>query len=150
MDGKLIVASSPHISSPVKTKNIMLDVIIALIPALIASVYYFGPRALVVVCVTVASCVISEYISRKVMKRPQTIGDLSAVVTGILLAFNYPVGLPLWIAAVGGHLSGGVSVDGETPRKMEEQRNGINRIGSGYILLKCRKMNARFIFLRFI
>ena len=102
MDGKLIVSSSPHISSPVKTKNIMLDVIIALIPALIASVYYFGPRALVVVCVTVASCVISEYISRKVMKRPQTIGDLSAVVTGILLAFNYPVGLPLWIAAVGG------------------------------------------------
>ena len=102
MDGKLIVSSSPHISSPVKTKNIMLDVIIALIPALIASVYYFGPRALVVVCVTVASCVISEYISRKVMKRPQTIGDLSAVVTGILLAFNYPVGLPLWIAAIGG------------------------------------------------
>lgn len=102
MDGKLIVSSSPHISSPVKTKNIMLDVIIALIPALIASVYYFGPRAILVVCVTVASCVISEYISRKVMKRSQTIGDLSAVVTGILLAFNYPVGLPLWIAAIGG------------------------------------------------
>ncbi|MDD3222532.1 MAG: RnfABCDGE type electron transport complex subunit D [Clostridia bacterium] len=102
MDGKLIVSSSPHISSPVKTKNIMLDVIIALIPALIASIYYFGPRAILVVCVTVAACVISEFISRKVMKRSQTIGDLSAVVTGILLAFNYPVGLPLWIAAIGG------------------------------------------------
>ena len=76
MDGKLIVSSSP--------------------------VIYFGPRAILVVCVTVASCVISEYIARKVMKRPQTVGDLSAVVTGVLLAFNYPVGLPLWIAAIGG------------------------------------------------
>ena len=73
MDGKLIVSSSPHISSTVKTKNIMLDVIIAMIPALIASVFYFGPRALALVCVTVAACVISEYISRKVMKREQTI-----------------------------------------------------------------------------
>ena len=82
MDGKLIVSSSPHISSPVKTKNIMLDVIIALIPALIASLYFFGPRALALVVVTVIACVVSEYISRKVMKRPQTIGDLSAVVTG--------------------------------------------------------------------
>ena len=102
MDGKLIVSSSPHISSPVKTKNIMLDVIIALIPSLIASIYFFGPRAAVVVIASVATCVIAEYICRKVMKREQTIGDLSAVVTGILLAFNYPVGLPLWIAAIGG------------------------------------------------
>lgn len=102
MDGKLIVSSSPHISSPVKTRNIMLDVIIALIPALIASVYFFGPRALALVVVTVIACVVSEYISRKVMKRPQTIGDLSAVVTGMLLAFNYPATLPFWIAALGG------------------------------------------------
>jgi electron transport complex protein RnfD len=102
MDGKLIVSSSPHISSPVKTKNIMLDVIIAMIPALIASVIYFGPRALALVCVTVIACVVSEYISRKVMKREQTIGDLSAVVTGMLLAFNFPATLPFWIAALGG------------------------------------------------
>lgn len=102
MDGKLIVSSSPHISSPVKTKNIMLDVIIAMIPALIASVYFFGPRALALVVITVAACVISEYIARKVMKREQTIGDLSAVVTGMLLAFNYPATLPFWIAALGG------------------------------------------------
>ena len=102
MDGKLIVSSSPHISSPVKTKNNMLDVIIAMIPALIASVYFFGPRALALVAVTVAACVISEYIARKVMKRDQTIGDLSAVVTGMLLAFNYPATLPFWIAALGG------------------------------------------------
>lgn len=102
MDGKLIVSSSPHISSPVKTKNIMLDVIIAMIPALLASVYYFGPRALALVVVTVLACVISEYIARKVMKREQSIGDLSAVVTGMLLAFNYPATLPFWIAALGG------------------------------------------------
>ena len=62
MDGKLIVSSSPHISSPVKTKNIMLDVIIAMVPALLASVYFFGPRALALVVITVAACVISEYI----------------------------------------------------------------------------------------
>lgn len=102
MDGKLIVSSSPHISSPVKTKNIMLDVIIAMVPALLASVYFFGPRALALVVITVAACVISEYIARKVMKREQTIGDLSAVVTGMLLAFNYPSTLPFWIAALGG------------------------------------------------
>lgn len=102
MDGKLIVSSSPHISSPVKTKNIMLDVIIAMVPALLASVYFFGPRALALVVVTVAACVISEFISRKVMKREQSIGDLSAVVTGMLLAFNYPATLPFWIAALGG------------------------------------------------
>ena len=102
MDGKLIVSSSPHISSPVKTKNIMLDVIIAMVPALLASVYFFGMRALALVAITVASCVLSEFISRKVMKREQTIGDLSAVVTGMLLAFNYPATLPFWIAALGG------------------------------------------------
>ena len=102
MENKLIVSSSPHLSGTVKTRNIMLDVIIALIPALIASVVYFGVRALIVVCVTVASCVIAEYICRRVMKRPVTIGDYSAVVTGMLLAFNLPVGIPLWIAAIGG------------------------------------------------
>ena len=83
MDNKLIVSSSPHINSPVKTKNIMIDVIIALIPALIASVIVFGPRALIVSCVSVFACVLAEYISRKVMKRENTIGDFSAVVTGL-------------------------------------------------------------------
>ena len=96
MDGKLIVSSSPHISSPVKTKNIMLDVIIALIPSLIASIYFFGPRAAVVVIASVATCVIAEYICRKVMKREQTIGDLSAVVTGILLMNSFPVLMTTW------------------------------------------------------
>ena len=100
MDGKLIVSSSPHISSPVKTKNIMLDVIIALIPSLIASIYFFGPRAAVVVIASVATCVIAEYICRKVMKREQTIGDLSAVVTGILLAFNLPSSVPIYVPII--------------------------------------------------
>lgn len=102
MDGKLIVSSSPHISSPVKTKNIMLDVIIALIPSLIASIYFFGIRAAIIVIVSVATCVISEYICRKVMKREQTIGDLSAVVTGILLAFNLPSSVPVYVPIIGG------------------------------------------------
>ena len=73
MDGKLIVSSSPHISSPVKTKNIMLDVIIAMVPALLASVYFFGPRALALVVITVAACVISEYIYAPAIARPISI-----------------------------------------------------------------------------
>lgn len=102
MDNKLIVSSSPHISGKVKTKNIMLDVIIALIPALIASIWFFGFNSLVIVCACVASCVLSEYIARKVMKRPSTLGDYSAIVTGMLLAFNLPSGIPVWIAVLGG------------------------------------------------
>jgi len=80
----------------------MLDVILALVPALIMSVVYFGSRALVLTAVTVASCMLSEYVSRKVMKRDNTLGDLSAIVTGIILAFNLPASLPLWMAAIGG------------------------------------------------
>lgn len=102
MNNKLIVSSSPHIGAKTKTRNIMLDVIIALIPALIASVIIFGPRTLVVTCATVASCVLAEYICRKVMKRDNTVGDLSAIVTGLLLAFNLPSGIPIWIAVLGG------------------------------------------------
>ena len=102
MDNKLIVSSSPHIGGAVKTKNIMIDVIIALVPALIASVYFFGPRVLVVTCASVATCVVSEYICRKVMKRPNTIGDCSAIVTGILLAYNLPSGIPVWVVIIGG------------------------------------------------
>ena len=88
---KLIVSSSPHLRSGASTQRIMLDVIIALCPALIASFVFFGPRALILVAVTVLSCVLSEYISRKVMKRDNTVPDLSCIVTGLLLAFNLPV-----------------------------------------------------------
>ena len=80
----------------------MLDVIIALVPAMIASVILFGFRAAVVILTCVASCVLSEYLSRRVMKRPQTVGDLSCVVTGILLALNLPVTINPFIAIFGG------------------------------------------------
>lgn len=101
LNNKLVVSASPHDRSDRTVRNIMLDVIIALIPALVASVVYFGPRALIVECVSVGSCVIAEFLSRVIMKRPQTIGDFSAVITGLLLAFNLPVGIPLWMVAIG-------------------------------------------------
>lgn len=101
MAKKLTVSASPHVRSNETTTGIMLDVIIALVPALVMSVVYFGLRALLLTAVTVTSAVLAEYVSRKVMKRSGTLGDLSAVVTGIILAFNLPSTLPLWMAAVG-------------------------------------------------
>ena len=102
VDGKkLVVSASPHLRTKDTTTGIMLDVIIALVPALIASVILFGPKALAVVATTVISAVLSEYVSRTVMKRHNTLGDLSAVVTGLILAFNLPVSIPLWMAAIG-------------------------------------------------
>lgn len=98
---KLTVSASPHVHSLDTSSGIMLDVIIALIPALVASVFIFGARTLAVTAVAVISCVLAEYISRKVMKRENTIGDLSAVVTGILLAYNLPSTIPLWIVIFG-------------------------------------------------
>lgn len=98
---KLTVSASPHVRSAETTTGIMLDVIIALIPALAASVWFFGPRALLVTATTVITCMLSEFLSRKAMKRPGTLGDLSAIVTGILLAFNLPATIPLWVAAIG-------------------------------------------------
>ena len=98
---KLTVTSSPHVKSGATVTGIMLDVIIALTPALIAAVRYFGPRALLLAAVCCGTCVVSEYVSEKIMKRPVTLGDLSAVVTGLLLAFNLPPRIPLWMAAVG-------------------------------------------------
>ena len=101
MAKKLTVSASPHMRSKETTTGIMLDVIIALIPALVMCVVYFGLRALVLTAVCVVSCVAFEYISRVVMKRNNTIGDLSAVVTGLILAFNLPATLPFWMAVIG-------------------------------------------------
>lgn len=101
MDNKLYVSSSPHFRSDATTRKIMLDVIIALLPATIASVIIFGPLSLMLVGVCVSACVICEYISRKVMKRKGTVGDLSAVVTGLLLALNLPVTINPLIAIFG-------------------------------------------------
>lgn len=101
MEENLIVSSSPHLNSGASTRKIMLDVILALVPAVIASVILFGPNALLLMAICVFSCVLLEYICRRVMKRDNTIGDLSAVVTGLLLAFNLPVTLNPLMAVFG-------------------------------------------------
>ncbi|MDR1564813.1 MAG: RnfABCDGE type electron transport complex subunit D [Oscillospiraceae bacterium] len=97
----LLVSPSPHISSGAATSGIMLDVIIALLPAAAAAGLIFGYQALILMLVCVGSCVVFEFISRIVMKRKQTIGDLSAVVTGLLLAFNLPATLNPVYAVIG-------------------------------------------------
>ena len=102
---KLIASSSPHIRSKDNTRSIMLDVIIALLPALVMSIYVFGVRALTMVLVSVAACVFWEWAYRKLLKKPQSIGDLSAVVTGILLAFVCPPTTPVWMLIIGGFFS---------------------------------------------
>ncbi len=99
---KMIVSSSPHFNSRTTTQTIMLDVIIAMVPAMIASVVIFGFRSVTTILTCIASCILSEYVCRKVMKRKQTVQDLSCVVTGILLALNLPVSISPIIAAFGG------------------------------------------------
>ncbi len=105
---KLIASSSPHIRSDENTRSIMLDVIIALCPALVMSVYNFGSwnfRALTMTAVSVVSCVFWEWLYRVLLKKPQMIGDLSAVVTGMLLAFVCPVTIPYWMIVLGAFFS---------------------------------------------
>ncbi len=101
MENKYVVSMSPHIHEKEGISGIMLDVIIALVPALIAGIYYFGYRALAVIVTTVAASVLSEYLYEKAMKKKNTVKDLSAVVTGLLLGLNLPATIPLWMAAVG-------------------------------------------------
>jgi len=101
METKLIGSSSPHIRGDETTQSLMLDVIIALVPALAASVFYFGFNAVVLILASVISAVVTEYLCQKFMNRPITITDLSAVVTGILLAFNLPAEAPWWLAVMG-------------------------------------------------
>lgn len=100
-DTQLKLSSSPHLHGALTTRHIMLDVIIALLPALIGAIVFFGWRALTVTLVSVAACVFFEWGYRKVMKLDCTVGDLSAVVTGILLAFVCPVTLPYWVIIIG-------------------------------------------------
>jgi electron transport complex protein RnfD len=101
----LQVSSSPHIRDSVTTRRLMLDVVIALIPAIAASTWIFGWRSLVVIALTTGSAVIFEYLSRIIMKRYNSIGDLSAIVTGLLLAMNLPPTIPLWIPVVGSFIA---------------------------------------------
>ena len=98
---KLLVSSSPHMFTRTTTSVLMRDVIIALTPSLVAAVWIFGWRALLVTAVAVAAAVLTEYLFEKAVGREITIGDFSAVVTGMLLAFNLPVTIPLWQAALG-------------------------------------------------
>ncbi len=97
----LFVSSSPHAHGINSTKRIMLDVIIALIPALAVAVIRFGLHALALSATCIISAVLAEYIARRVMKRDNTIDDLSAVVTGLILSLNLPSTLPLWMGALG-------------------------------------------------
>ena len=96
-----MVQSSPHLRNQESTQSIMLKVIIALVPAGIASVIIFGLRSLLVIGVCVASCVLFEYLYRRLLKKDNTISDLSAVVTGLLLAYNLPVDFPIWMTIIG-------------------------------------------------
>ena len=102
MENKLKVSSNPHIRSSVSTSSIMLTVIIALLPAAGFGIYNFGLDALIIICVTVATCVLTELIYEKLMKKKVTIGDFSAIVTGLLLALNLPSTVPWWICVIGG------------------------------------------------
>ncbi len=102
MENKLIVSTSPHMRSGDTTQSIMLDVIIALMPAAMASIIIFGYRSFILIMTCVLSCVLSEYVCRRVMKRDNTISDLSSIVTGVLLAMNLPVSISPLIAAFGG------------------------------------------------
>lgn len=102
MSDLMKVSSNPHIRSKDTTSRIMLYVIISLLPAAGFGVYNFGLHALAVIIVTIASTVLTEYIYEKCMKKKITVGDLSAVVTGLLLAMNLPPMAPLWMAVLGG------------------------------------------------
>ncbi len=107
---KLLVSPSPHIHSKDSTKRLMLDVVIALIPAVICSVVFYGWQELLVLGVSVASCVLLEWaITKYMLKQPSTVGDLSAVITGILLALNLPYTTPWWVVFIGAVVAIGIA-----------------------------------------
>lgn len=98
---QLKVSNSPHIRSEDNTRQIMIDVLIGLAPAMALAIFVFGPRAIVSVCVSVVGCVFFEWLYHKLLKKPQPIGNLSAVVTGVLLAYTLPVTAPWWMILIG-------------------------------------------------
>lgn len=104
------VSPSPHIHTDLSTRRLMGDVIIALMPASILSCIYYGWMELIVILVSVGACVLLEWlITKYLLRKPSTIGDLSAVVTGLLLALNLPAGIPLWVVAIGAVVAIGVA-----------------------------------------
>lgn len=102
MSELLHVSSSPHVRSKITTNDIMLMVVIALLPATVFGIYNFGPRALLLILLSVATCVLTEYIYEKLMKKPVTVKDFSAVVTGLLLALNLPASVSWFVPVIGG------------------------------------------------
>lgn len=98
---KLLVTPSPHISHQDTSRGIMADVLIALLPAAVGGCFIFGLRPILVILTCVVTAVLAEYLCCKIMKRPVSVGDLSAAVTGLILALNLPPAVPLWIAAIG-------------------------------------------------
>ena len=109
-DQTIIVSASPHVHSDRTSKKLMYDVVIALIPAFLVSLYVFGFNALIVTAAAVISCLLFEYlIQRYLMKTEVTIGDGSALITGILLAFNLPAGIPVWMVVIGSLVAIGVA-----------------------------------------
>lgn len=109
MDNKLIVSPSPHVHGNISTRRLMLDVLIALLPAFAVTIFFYGTPALIVTAVSVVSCVVFEYlIQRFMLKKRSSVGDLSAVLTGVLLAFNLPSSIPLWLVALGALVAIGI------------------------------------------
>ena len=107
---RLLVSPSPHLHRAISTKSIMLDVIIALLPAVIVSALFYGFSELLILAVSVLSCVAVEWAATKfLLKKNSTIGDLSAVVTGLLLAMNLPPTCPWWIVMIGALVAIGVA-----------------------------------------
>ena len=106
----MLVSPSPHIHANVSTRSLMHDVIIALTPAIVVSVLFYGWSELLILAVSVASCVLLEWaITKYMLKAPSTIGDMSAVVTGLLLAMNLPSTTPWWVVFIGALVSIGVA-----------------------------------------
>ena len=106
----MIVSPNPHIHSKDSTRSLMRDVVIALVPAIICSVIFYGWQELLVLGVSVASCVLLEWaITKYMLKKPSTVGDLSAVITGILLALNLPYTTPWWVVLIGAVVAIGVA-----------------------------------------
>ena len=99
------VSCSPHISKHLSTRSVMIDVIIALVPAMAAACYYFRIHALILICTCIISCAATEWICNLICKKSNTLDDFSAVVTGIILALSLPPKLPVWTAVIGGVFS---------------------------------------------
>ena len=97
----ITVSPAPHISEPVSTRGVMIDVIIALVPAMAAAGYFFRSHAAILICTCVISCVVTEWICNLIRKKPNSLGDFSAVVTGLILALSVPPSVPIWAAVIG-------------------------------------------------